>query len=116
VGGYTPAGVLTLARPGDRLALVEWLVDAALRVLRVVYALNRVWEPTTKRLAARVAPLPIKPDRLAERITEALSEADPRKALLIMTQLQADTVALAPSGPNIDRARKWLAEAAALLR
>jgi hypothetical protein len=114
-GGYTPAGLLTLARPGDRLALVEWLVDAALRVLRIVYALNRVWEPTTKRLAARVAPLPIKPDRLVERITEALSEPDPRQALLIMTQLQADTVALAPSGPNIDRARGWLAEASELL-
>jgi hypothetical protein len=115
-GGYTPAGVLTLARPGDRLALVEWLVDAAVRVLRIVYALNRVWEPTTKRLAARAAPLPIKPDRLIERITEALSEPDPRKALLIMTQLQADTVALAPSGPNIDRARGWLAEATEALR
>ena len=115
-GGYTPAGVLTLARPGDRLALVEWLVDAALRVLRIVYALNRVWEPTTKRLAARVAPLPVKPERLVERITAALGEADPRAALLIMTELQADAVALAPSGPNVDRARGWLAEAAALLR
>jgi hypothetical protein len=58
----------------------------------------------------------VKPDRLVERITEALSEADPRQALLIMTQLQADTVALAPSGPNIDRAREWLAEAAEVLR
>jgi hypothetical protein len=115
-GGYTPAGILTLARPGDRLALVEWLVDAAVRVLRIVYALNRVWEPTTKRLAARAAPLGVKPDRLVERITEALSEADTRQALLIMTQLQADTVALAPSGPNIDRARGWLVEAAEVLR
>ncbi|MFN2590481.1 MAG: hypothetical protein ABR518_06900 [Actinomycetota bacterium] len=115
-GGFTPAGVLTLIRPGDRLALVEWLMDAALRVLRIVYALNRVWEPTTKRLAARVAELPVKPDRLAERIAEALTEPDPRKALLIMTELQADTVMLAPSGPNIDRARVWLAEAAELLR
>jgi hypothetical protein len=33
-----------------------------------------------------------------------------------MTELQADTVALAPSGPNIDRARGWLAEAAEVLR
>src|SRR5262249_39473200 len=63
-GGFTPAGVLTLLRPGDRLATVEWIIDGALRVLRIVYALNRTWEPTTKRLAARVAALPVKPDRL----------------------------------------------------
>jgi hypothetical protein len=80
-----------------------------------VYALNRVWQPTTKRLAARVAPLAIKPDRLAERIDEALTERDPRRALLVMTQLQLDTVRLAPSGAHVDRAREWLAAAAELL-
>lgn len=115
-GGYAPAGLLTLLRPGDRLALTEWLVDAATRVLTIVFALNRVWQPTTKRLAARVAPLPVKPDRLAERIDEALTERDPRRGLLVMTELQRDTVLLAPSGPNVDRARTWLADAAEVLR
>jgi hypothetical protein len=81
-----------------------------------VYAINRVWEPTTKRLAARVEPLAVKPDRLAERITEALTEPDPRRALLTLTELQLDTVRLAPSGPNVDRARTWLAEGLALLQ
>jgi Domain of unknown function (DUF4037) len=115
-GGYTPEGLLTFLRPGDRLAVTEWLVDAATRVLTIVFALNRVWQPTTKRLAARVGPLRVKPDRLAERIDEALTESDPRRALLVMTELQLDTVLLAPSGPNVDRARVWLAEAAAVLR
>jgi hypothetical protein len=115
-GGFTPAGVLTLIRPGDRLALMEWIFDGAMRVLAIVFALNRVWQPTTKRLAARVAPLAVKPDRLAERIEEALTEPDPRRALLVMTELQLDAVLLAPSGPNVDRARTWLAEAAELLR
>jgi hypothetical protein len=115
-GGFTPAGLLTVIRPGERLALLEWMFDGALRVLRIVYALNRVWEPTTKRLAARVEQLAMKPDRLAERITEALTEPDPRRALAIMTELQLDTVRLAPSGPNVDRARTWLAEGLALLR
>ena len=114
-GGFTPAGLLTVARPGDRLATVEWLLDAALRVLTIVYALNRVWEPTTKRLAARVEPLAVKPPRLAERIEEALNEPDPRRALLTMTELQLETVELAPSGPNVDRARSWLADAIELL-
>ena len=114
-GGFAPAGLLTLIRPGDRLALSEWIVDSATRVLTIVFALNRVWQPTTKRVAARVAPLPIKPDRLAERIEEALTEPDAQRALQVMTELQLDTVRLAPSGPNVDRARAWLAEGVRIL-
>jgi hypothetical protein len=69
-----------------------------------------------KRLAARVAPLPIKPDRLVERIEQALTESDPRRALRLTTELQLDAVLLAPSGPNVDRARTWLAEGMSILR
>ena len=115
-GGFAPAGLLTLLRPGDRLALTQWLVDAATRVVTIVFALNRVWQPTTKRLVARVAPLAVKPDRLAERIDEALTDSDPRRALLVMTELQLDAVLLAPGGANVERARTWLAEAAEVLR
>jgi hypothetical protein len=115
-GGFAPAGLLTLLRPGERLALMERLVDDASRVVQIVFALNRVWQPTSKRLADRVAALPIKPARLAERIGEALTEPDPRSAVLVMTELQAETVALAPDGPNIERARVWLAEAIQRLR
>src|SRR5438105_3239126 len=110
-GGFAAAGLLTLVRPGERLALVERMVDDASRVVRIVFALNRVWQPTMKRLADRVAPLAVKPERLAERIDEALTEPDPRRAVLLMTELQLDTVLLAPDGPNIVRARKWLSDA-----
>ena len=85
------------------------MVDDATRVLRIVYAINRVWPPTHKRLASRIASLSVKPDRLAERIETALTEPDPRRALLVLTELQIETVALAPDGPNIERARRWLA-------
>jgi predicted nucleotidyltransferase len=115
-GGFAAAGLLTIVRPGERLALLERMVDDATRVLRIVFALNRVWQPTTKRLADRVAELPRKPERLAERIGEALTEPDPRRAVLVMTELQAETVALAPDGPNINRARTWLSDALELLR
>jgi hypothetical protein len=114
-GGFAAAALLTLVRPGEALALAEWLVDGATRVLAIVFAMNRVWQPTTKRVAARVAPLAVKPDRLAERIEEALTERDPRRALLVMTELQLDTVRLAPDGPMVDRARIWLAEGARIL-
>jgi predicted nucleotidyltransferase len=115
-GGWTPAGLLTIVRPDSGLARMEWMVDGAQRVLAIVFALNRVHQPTAKRLAARVEPLAIKPDRLAERIEEALAERDPRRALLVMTELELETVQLAPSGPNVDRARTWLAEGVEGLR
>ncbi|MCA1697025.1 MAG: hypothetical protein LC749_21165, partial [Actinobacteria bacterium] len=66
------------------------------RVLQIVYALNRVWQPTSKRLADRVGPLAVKPSRLAERIEEALTEPDPLRAMLVMSELQVDTADLAP--------------------
>jgi predicted nucleotidyltransferase len=115
-GGFAAAGLLTIVRPGERLAQLERMIDDATRVLRIVLALNRVWQPTTKRLADRVAELPRKPERLAERIGEALTEPDPRRAVLVMTELQAETVALAPDGPNINRARTLLSDALELLR
>ncbi len=115
-GGFHPTGFLTLARPDERLALIEYLYHDAVRVLRIVYALNRVWQPTSKRLADRIKSLPIKPERLAERIDEALTEPDPLRAMLVMTELQVDTADLAPQGPNVDRARKWLREVADVLR
>jgi len=114
-GGFAAAGLLTIARPGEQLARLERMVDDATRVLRIVYALNRVWPRTTKRVAARTAALAVKPARLAERIDEALAEHDPRRALLLMTELQLDTVRLAPDTPNVVRARAWLAEGAKLL-
>lgn len=114
-GGYTAAALLTVVRPNDTLTRTEWMVDAANRTLAIVYAINRVWQPTTKRLAARAESLAIKPDRFAERIEAAFIETDPRKALHILTEVQLDAVRLAPSGPYVDRARTWLAEALRIL-
>ena len=115
-GGWTPRGILTITRDDTALARMEWLVESAQRVLQIVFAVNRVHQPTAKRLAARVDELAVKPDRLAQRIEEPLAEPDPRRALLTMTKLQLDTLALAPSGPNVDRARAWLTQCAEVLR
>jgi hypothetical protein len=115
-GGYAPEGWLTVLRPGERLALVELIYDDAMRVLRIIYAINRVWPPTTKRLAARLEELPVKPERLAARIEQALTERDAARAALVMKELQLETVELAPAGPNVDRARRWLSDVVELLR
>ena len=115
-GGFAPEGLLTLVRDDSTLARMEWLVESAQRVLAIVFALNRLPLPTAKRLAARVEPLAIKPDRLAERIEEALTEPDPRTAVRLMTELQLETARLAPNGPNVRRARTWLAAGLEVLR
>ena len=82
----------------------------------IVYALNRVWPPTTKRLGPRLEELPVKPDRVAQRIEEAFTEPDPVRATLTHERTAAETVELAPSGPNVDRARRWLSDVVELLR
>jgi hypothetical protein len=114
-GGFHAAGLLTLVRPGERLALLEWMVDDALQVVRIVFALNRVWQPTLKRVADRAATLERKPERLAERIESALTEPDPHRALLGMIELQLETLELAPDGPNVNRARTWLSDGREIL-
>jgi predicted nucleotidyltransferase len=115
-GGWSPRGMLTITRDDTALARMEWLVESAQRVLQIVYAVNRTHQPTAKRLAARAAELARKPERLAERIEEALAEPDPRRALLTMTELQLDTLAFAPIGPNVDRARAWVDACRTVLR
>jgi predicted nucleotidyltransferase len=115
-GGYAPTALLTITRPDTTLARAEWLVDSAQRVLAIVFALNRERQPTAKRLTTNLTPLAVQPERLAERIEEVLAEQDPRTALRLMAELQLDTVRLAPSGPNVDRARTWLAEAVVALQ
>ena len=71
--------LLTIARPDSSLARMEWLVDSAQRVLDD--RLRAQPRPPADREASRRAlePLAIKPERLAERIDEALAERDPRR-------------------------------------
>jgi hypothetical protein len=111
-GGYAPEAVLTVTRDGERLARVQRMVADAERIATIVFALNRTWEPTLKRLAQRVEPLPVKPARLAERLDAAFAADD----FLALTELALETVRLAPDGPNVLRARAWLADSAEALR
>jgi len=111
-GGYAPAGVLTLTRDGERVARTQRMVGDAERIVTILFALNRTWEPTLKRLARRVEPLPLKPKRLAERLDAAFAADD----FLALTELALETVQLAPDGPNVVRARAWLAASAEMLR
>ncbi|MGZ4338786.1 MAG: hypothetical protein ACXVQ3_01900 [Gaiellaceae bacterium] len=97
-----PLGVRAHLRPGGRLPLAAMLADDLQNVLRIVFALNRVWEPSWKRLPELVAPLAVKPERLAERIDEALAEISLQKT----RELVLDTLLLAPDLPRVELARE----------
>jgi predicted nucleotidyltransferase len=99
----TPRTVRAQLRLGGRLELAKLVIDDLEDVLRVVFALNRVWEPDWKRLPQRVAPLALKPDRLAERVDSALRDWD----IVAARRLVRDTLALAPDLPRVVQAREF---------
>jgi len=101
--GPPPRSVL---RPGDGLVLAVRIAEDAENILRIVFALNEAWEPDWKRLPARVEPLRIKPERLAERLDAAVRALD----LEAMQRLAEETLALAPQSAKVARARAALAE------
>jgi predicted nucleotidyltransferase len=101
----TPRGIRGLLRSGWRLELTKRIVDDLENVLRIVFALNRAWQPGWKRLPELVAPLAVKPERLAERIDEALVRND----IVSARALARDTLALAPDLPRVVQARELTA-------
>jgi predicted nucleotidyltransferase len=100
----------------DRYSNTRVVLEVADDVLRLLFALNRRWEPSWKRIPELVAPLPIKPDRTAKRIEAALAASDPRLALLTIFELARDAVALVGPEFDVSRARAWLDEAVARLQ
>jgi predicted nucleotidyltransferase len=96
-----PRSELTLMRDGDTLVLAQRLVEDAENVLRIVFAVNRAWQPGWKRAARAAEALPSRPERLAERIDGALRSLD----LRAMRELVLDALALAPGVPAVVRAR-----------
>lgn len=96
-GWEIPSPRLGAALRGDRLPVQAFLLDDAQRVLRIVFALNRRWEPPRwKWLGYHAATLELAPPRLAERITGTLLEADAVLAVTRMLELIRETLTLVP--------------------
>jgi Domain of unknown function (DUF4037) len=112
---YVPEAYLNIVHRPDRLTLERNLVEASDLVLRMLFALNRRWEPSWKRIPDLIDALPLKPDRTAEWIEAALLEPDAPRALRMMLELARD--ALDPVDDiDLAAARAWLDDATALLR
>jgi hypothetical protein len=81
---------------GYRLKFAEHLLGDVQRVLRLVFALNRTWEPDWKRLRHRVASLAVKPVNLVPTINRIVSASSPREARVECYRLIMATLALVP--------------------
>ena len=115
-GGYPLDAYLRQAHRDDRYALVKVVLEVAEDVLRLLFALNCRWEPSWKRLAELLAPLERVPPNAAARIESALTEPDPRSALLEVFEIARDSVAPLDAELDVSRARTWLDEAVAALQ
>jgi len=119
-GWEIPSPRLGGALRGDRLAVQGFLLNDSQRVLRIVFALNRRWEPPRwKWLAHHAAGLELAPLRLAQRVQAALVEPDAVAAVHTVHELAHETLGLLPPEIEADGARRGtdlrLAELAGLL-
>lgn len=115
-GGYIVTAYTRQIRRNDRYSLNRVVLEVADDVLRLLFALNRRWEPSWKRVPQLVEPLELKPERAGERIESALSVSDPRVAMLTIFELARDAVELVDPELDIGRARAWLDEVVEALR
>lgn len=105
-GWEIPSPRLGVALRGDRFAVEGFLMNDAERVLRIVFALNRRWEPPRwKWLAYHVSTLEVAPPRLAERVVSVLLESDAMLAVARMLELVRETLALVPDEFDVSAAR-----------
>ncbi len=72
-------------------------------MLRILFALNRQWQPEWKWLRSTTRALNVKPDRLLERIDDVLSMSDLEHSLETCIELFLDILRLVP--PQIDVSR-----------
>jgi hypothetical protein len=93
-----------LAERGDEIALQALLAAATQAVLGALLAVNRVYPPhrLPKWQRHLLAGLTVTPGRLAGRLHELASTADPGRALAAAEALLAETVTLAERTAGID--------------
>lgn len=86
----------TLARRGELLGLDEWLFADLEDGLRILFAINRQWEPDWKNLRAASRLLSQTPDQLIDRINRVFLTSMPEERIKISLGLLVDILALVP--------------------
>jgi hypothetical protein len=84
-----------LADRGQVFSLVEWLQADIQDALRLLFAINRRWEPDWKWLSHHLSSLSLVPERLAERIESVFQHSDPHQAVADTLEIVEDVLRLA---------------------
>jgi hypothetical protein len=96
-------GMFKLARRGERLVLMEFLVNNLNVMMWLLYAVNRRWHPGPKRALTFAHDLPHMPVRWRERIDEVLT-ASPEESIRLCAELLLDSLTLVPSQYDVTAA------------
>jgi hypothetical protein len=106
-GWRLPTSRIGSAVRGDALAATGFFRAEAMRVLRIVFALNERWEPPRwKWLRAFAHDLDPAPDRLVDRIEEAVRAVDLIHSYRVNAELARDVLDLVPASIDITDARR----------
>jgi len=111
---WWPSSVVTiwpLAERDARLALAQRLTGYLERGLRILFALNRCWEPDYKWLASERRRLAIKPGELMSRVNSVFALESPRESVRTCLALLIDILTLASEEYDVAAPRERLKEA-----
>lgn len=99
-------GALRVLRPDPTIALLR--TEANVRnVLRVLFALNRQWQPDLRKWLQKWAPtLKVKPQSLAERVLAILERPIAAESHTDVLDLIVETLALVPEEYDVARTRR----------
>jgi hypothetical protein len=95
---------------GHRHTVVEELVRDLNRVFRIIFAINRQWEPDWKWIEPASRNLTLKPRRLVERTHEILATPHLEQAAAGCMELSLETLALIPPPYDVTRAASNIRE------
>jgi hypothetical protein len=101
---HVPGVRWALVERGQRYPLAMRLVWDVQNLLAVLFASNRVWQPDWKWIEHAAAQLPLRPDRLPQRLDEIFTLAQPEQSVLTAFQLILDTLALVPEQYDVTAA------------
>jgi hypothetical protein len=95
-----------LAARREHVALTSRLLRHVETVLRLLFALNREWEPDWKWARYRARELAIMPDRFQDRIDAVFFAPTPEERIAALLELIADTLQLLPGTDDVAQARR----------
>lgn len=107
----SPVNAWPVAQRNARMALAEKLIVQVERMLRLAFAINKIWEPDYKWLQWEQHRLQHAPERLAERVNEVFAAEDAATSITLCFQLILDTLTLVPPPHDVTLHKERVTEA-----